>query len=88
MKKLVLVESDRSKILSRSVNASYVLEDFESHCRIRWHFFGGNQAAFVGSLHPFLQNAAGCWAYLYCRLVANKRINALGPSHALIVAQN
>jgi hypothetical protein len=44
-------------------------------------FFGGNQTAFIGGLHSLFQDPAGSWAYLNCRLVANKRINAVGLSH-------
>jgi hypothetical protein len=44
-------------------------------------FCGGNQTAFIGGLHSLFQNPAGGWAYLNCRLAANKRINALGLDH-------
>ena len=50
-------------------------------------FFGGNQAAFIGGLHSLLQDAAGCWADLNCRLVRNKWIDALGLGHTFTVAQ-
>jgi hypothetical protein len=46
-------------------------------------FFGGNQAAFIGGLDSLLQYAAGCWAYLNYRLVANERIDALSLGHTL-----
>jgi len=48
-------------------------------------FFGGNQAALIRGLHSPLQDAAGCWAYLNCRLIANKWIDTLGLGHALTV---
>jgi hypothetical protein len=49
-------------------------------------FFSRNQAAFVGGLHSLLQDTAGCRTYLNYRLVANKRIDALGLSHTFTVA--
>lgn len=48
---------------------------------------GGNQAAFLGRLHALLENAAGCRAYLNCRLVRNKRIGALALGHTFTVAR-
>jgi len=48
--------------------------------------FGRNQTALVSGLHSLLQDAAGGRAYLNSRLVANKRIDALGLSHTFTVA--
>jgi hypothetical protein len=50
-------------------------------------FFAGNQTAFIGSLHSLLEDAAGFLVYLYWRLIANERINALGLSHTFTVAR-
>lgn len=50
-------------------------------------FFGGNQVAFIGARHALLQHTAGCRAYLNYRLVANKRVEALGLSHPFTVAR-
>jgi hypothetical protein len=49
--------------------------------------FGGNHTAFIGGLRSLLQEAAGCRAYLNCRAVADKRIDALGLGHTFTVAR-
>jgi hypothetical protein len=48
-------------------------------------FFNGNQAAFIGGFHSLLQDAAGGWADLNCRLVANEWIDVFGLGHTFTV---
>jgi hypothetical protein len=50
-------------------------------------FVGGNQSAFIGGLHALFQDAARCWAYLNCWVVADKRIDVLGLCHTFTVAR-
>jgi urocanate hydratase len=50
-------------------------------------FFGGYDAAFVGGSRSLFQEAAGRGADLNGRLVANKRIDALGVGHISTIAR-
>jgi hypothetical protein len=50
-------------------------------------FVGGNQSAFIGSLHALFQKATRRWADLNSRFAGNKRVNAPVLSHTFTAAR-